>query len=72
MTTFHAAVVHPDQSVTYCGEVDQAHVDTVRALAEIDTVPRFNREHPSRPGSVFVLHDAERRRTLPGATAQRL
>ncbi|MCF1592369.1 peptidoglycan-binding domain-containing protein [Streptomyces muensis] len=57
MTIFHAAVVHPDQSVTYCGEVDQAHVDTARALAEIETVPRFTREHPSRPGSVFVLRD---------------
>ncbi|WP_333745669.1 peptidoglycan-binding domain-containing protein [Streptomyces sp. IBSBF 2950] len=57
MTTFHAAVVHPDQSVTYCGEVDQAHVDTARAIAALDTAPRSSLEHPSRPGSVFVLRD---------------
>lgn len=55
MTTFHAAIVHPDQSVTYCGEVDQDHVDTVRAVAAIEDVPRFVKEHPRQPGTFFVL-----------------
>lgn len=57
MTTFHAAIVHPDQSVSYCGEVDQAHVDEARAIAEIASTPRFVAEHPRRPGSVFVLRE---------------
>jgi len=57
MTTFHAAIVHPDQSVTYCGEVSQKHVDEARAIAAIESTPRFAREHPSRPGSVFVLRE---------------
>jgi hypothetical protein len=55
-TTFHAAIVHPDQTVTYCGEVDQGHVDTVRALAALDDVPRFVKDHPRQPGTLFVLH----------------
>jgi hypothetical protein len=57
MPTFHAAVVHPDQTVTYCGTVDEGHVDTVRAIAAIESTPRFTREHPSRPGAVFVLRE---------------
>ncbi|WP_405673289.1 peptidoglycan-binding domain-containing protein [Streptomyces sp. NBC_01530] len=55
MTTFHAAIVHADQTVTYCGEVDQAHADTVRALAAIEDLPRFVKEHPRQPGAFFVL-----------------
>ncbi|MFZ3475366.1 peptidoglycan-binding protein [Streptomyces sp. 4.24] len=55
MTSFHAAIVHPDQTVTYCGEVDTAHVETARAIAQLDTTPRFTREHARRPGSLFVL-----------------
>ncbi|MFB7545095.1 MULTISPECIES: peptidoglycan-binding protein LysM [Streptomyces] len=57
MTSFHAAIVHPDQTVTYCGEVDQARVDEARAIAGIDTAPRFVAEHPRRPGSVFILRE---------------
>jgi hypothetical protein len=55
MATFHAAIVHPDQTVTYCGEVDQDHVDTVRAVAAIEDVPRFVKENPRTPGAFFVL-----------------
>ncbi|MEU3399496.1 peptidoglycan-binding protein LysM [Streptomyces filamentosus] len=57
MTSFHAAIVHPDQSVTYCGQVDQAHVDEARAIAQLDHTPRFTREPSSRPGSLFVLRE---------------
>jgi hypothetical protein len=57
MATFHAAIVHPDQSVTYCGEVDQDHVDEVRALAAIEDVPRFVKESPRTPGAFFVLRE---------------
>jgi hypothetical protein len=59
MTTFHAAIVHPDQTVTYCGEVDQDHVETVRALAGLEDVPRFVKEHPRQDGSFFVLRPDE-------------
>jgi hypothetical protein len=55
MATYYAAIVHPDQSVTYCGEVDQGHVDTVRAVAAIEDVPRFVKGHPRQPGTFFVL-----------------
>ncbi|MFG3336993.1 peptidoglycan-binding protein [Streptomyces tendae] len=57
MSAFHAAIVHPDQSVTYCGEVTQDHLDHVRAIAAADTSPRFTVEHPSRPGALFVLRE---------------
>ncbi|MCZ0983958.1 peptidoglycan-binding protein LysM [Streptomyces diastatochromogenes] len=57
MTSFHAAIVHPDQSVTYCGQVDQDHVDQARAIAQLDTSPRFLREPASQPGSVYVLRE---------------
>lgn len=57
MTIYHAAVVHPDQSVTYYGEVDQPHVDEVRAIAAIESTPRFVVEHQRRPGSLFVLRE---------------
>ncbi|MER5302138.1 peptidoglycan-binding protein LysM [Streptomyces lasiicapitis] len=55
MSSFHAAIVHPDQSVTYCGQVDQAHVEHARAIAQLDSAPREAREHPGRPGPLFVL-----------------
>jgi len=57
MATFHAAIVHPDQTVTYCGEVDQDHVDTVLAVAAIEDVPRFVKENPRTPGAFFVLRE---------------
>ncbi|MFI6979304.1 hypothetical protein ACIBSV_12060 [Embleya sp. NPDC050154] len=58
MTTYHAAVVHPgDLPDTYCGTVDQAHVDTVRELAALEEVPRLLREHPHRPGEWYVLRE---------------
>ncbi|MFJ2780321.1 hypothetical protein ACIO5D_27540, partial [Kitasatospora sp. NPDC087315] len=57
MTEFHAAVVHPDGSTTYCGIVDQAHVDQVRAIAALDSSPRFLREHPRQPGALYVLRE---------------
>ncbi|MGW4685412.1 peptidoglycan-binding protein [Streptomyces sp. NPDC004244] len=57
MTSFHAAIVHPDRSTTYCGEVDEVHVATARAIALLDHTPRFVREHRNRPGSLFVLRD---------------
>ncbi|MFJ4010900.1 peptidoglycan-binding protein [Streptomyces sp. NPDC090026] len=57
MTGFHAAIVHPDQSVTYCGVVDPPHVDQARAIAAPDDAPRFVAEHPRHPGSVFVLRE---------------
>ncbi|MFH8294956.1 peptidoglycan-binding protein LysM [Streptomyces sp. NPDC018059] len=57
MPAFHAAIVHPDQSVTYCGEVDQAHVEQVRAIAADESTPRFTVEHSRHPGSLFVLRE---------------
>ncbi|WP_318200141.1 peptidoglycan-binding protein LysM [Streptomyces sp. SCL15-4] len=57
MTTFHAAVVRPDRSVVYCGEVSQAHVDEALAMAAVETAPRSAVRHPRRPGSVFVLRE---------------
>jgi len=55
MATYYAAIVHPDQTVTYCGEVDQDHIDTVRAVAAIEDVPRFVKEHPRQDGTFYVL-----------------
>lgn len=57
MTSFHAAVVHADQSVTYHGTVDTDHLRAVRALAALPATPRRVVEHPRRPGSVFVLRE---------------
>ncbi|MFF3765863.1 hypothetical protein ACFYYR_17485 [Streptomyces sp. NPDC001922] len=57
MTTFHAAVVHADRTVTYCGTVDEDHVDAVRAHAELAGAPRHVRDHPEQPGVMFVLRD---------------
>ncbi|MFE7837762.1 peptidoglycan-binding protein [Streptomyces sp. NPDC057474] len=55
MTSFHAAVVHADQSVTYYGTVDTRHLRAVRAMAALPSTPHRVVEHPRRPGSVFVL-----------------
>lgn len=57
MTSFHAATVHPDRSVTYCGEVGADQVAAARAIARLDHTPRLAREHPNRPGVLFVLRD---------------
>ncbi|UUU24948.1 peptidoglycan-binding domain-containing protein [Streptomyces sp. DSM 40750] len=80
MTSFHAAVVHADQSVTYCGTVDTHHLRAVRAMAALPFTPHRVVEHPRRPGSVFVLRedgdldwyepvDTERPRVRPRAPA---
>ena len=60
MTTFHAAVDHIDRDTlqttsTYCGIVDQAHVDEVRAIAALDTTERWVKEHPRIEGAFCVL-----------------
>ncbi|MFF6785457.1 peptidoglycan-binding protein [Streptomyces sp. NPDC012510] len=55
MRSFHAAVVHADRSVTYCGTVGTDHLRTVRAMAALPATPHHVVEHPGRPGSVFVL-----------------
>ncbi|MGW0841018.1 peptidoglycan-binding domain-containing protein [Streptomyces sp. NPDC002787] len=57
MTFFHAAVVHVDRSVTYCGTVDAHHLRLVRALAALPCTPHRVVESPRRPGSVFVLRE---------------
>lgn len=62
MTTFHAAVDHIDPdtletTTTYCGTVDQAHVDQVRAIAALDTTERWVKEHPRQEGAFCVLRD---------------
>lgn len=57
MTSYHAAIVHPDQTVTYCGQVDQPHVDQARAIAQLDAAPRHPREPATHPGSLFVLRE---------------
>lgn len=57
MSEFHAAILHPDESETYCGVVDQDHVDQVRALAALDEVPRVLRDHPRLSGAFYVLRE---------------
>lgn len=62
MTSYHVATDHLDPdtgqvTTTYLGTVDQAHVDKVRAIAELDDTPRFLREHPRQPGAFSVLRD---------------
>ncbi|MFG3244194.1 peptidoglycan-binding protein [Streptomyces sp. NPDC048157] len=62
MTTFHAAVDHIDPdtletTTTYCGIVDQDHVDQVRAIASLDTTERWVKEHPRQEGAFCVLRD---------------
>jgi hypothetical protein len=52
---YDAAVIHPDQTITYCGVVAQEHIDTVRALAALEDVPRHVKEDPRTPGGFFVL-----------------
>lgn len=56
-TAWHAAIVHADQSETYCGTVGQQHVEQVRELADLDSVERHVREHPRQAGSFFVFRD---------------
>ncbi|BCK73996.1 hypothetical protein Srufu_079490 (plasmid) [Streptomyces libani subsp. rufus] len=62
MTEYHVAVdsLHPETgetTTTYLGTVDQAHVDAVRAIADLDDSPRFAKEHPRQAGSFCVLRD---------------
>jgi len=62
VTDFHVAVDHLDPdtltvSSTYLGTVDQAHVDEVRAIADLDTTDRWVKEHPRQPGAFAVLRD---------------
>jgi LysM repeat protein len=62
VTTFHAAVDHIDPATletttTYCGIVDQDHVDQVRAIAALDTTERWAKEHPRLEGAFCVLRD---------------
>ena len=62
MTTFHAAVDHIDPdtletTTTYCGTVDQDHVDQVRAIANLDDTERHVLEHPRLHGAFMVLRE---------------
>jgi LysM repeat protein len=62
VTTFHAAVDHIDPATletttTYCGTVDQNHVDQVRAIAALPDAERFVKEHPRLEGAFCVLRD---------------
>ena len=54
MTTYHAAIVHPDQNVTYCGTVDQEHVDIARQIARMEGTPRVAITSPRCPQSLFI------------------
>nr|ACX85559.1 pCQ3_58 [Streptomyces sp. W9] len=60
MTTWHVAVDHVEDdhiTTTYYGTCDQAHVDEVRAIADLDESGRIVREHPRTPGAFCVLRD---------------
>lgn len=67
MTEYHVAIDHltgpdddsPEQQVesTYLGTVDQAHVDQVKAIAELEDSPRFLKGHPHIEGAFVVLRD---------------
>jgi hypothetical protein len=57
MPSFHAAVIHPDQSVTYSGTVDHLQLRAVRAFAALPTTPRHVVEDVRHPGTVFVLRE---------------
>lgn len=64
MTTFHVAVDHIDPgddtltpTTTYLGTVDQAHVDKVRAIAELPDSERWVKDHPRLDGAFCVLRD---------------
>lgn len=59
---YHVAVDHLDPEsgqvlTAYLGTVDQAHVDQMRAIAEMDDTGRVLREHPRQPGAFMVLRD---------------
>lgn len=66
-TEYHVAIDHlespnpdtPEQKLetTYLGTVDQAHVDEVRAIAELKDSGRFVKEHPHIEGAFCVLRD---------------
>lgn len=65
MTEYHVAIDHlaspdPDTTeqqvqTTYLGVVDQAHVDEVRAIAELPDSERWVKEHPRLEGAFMVL-----------------
>jgi hypothetical protein len=66
MTEYHVAIDHPESpdpdspvqiDTTYLGVVDQAHVDEVRAIAELEDSPRFVKDHPHIDGAFCVLRD---------------
>lgn len=62
MSTFHVAVDHIDSATqtvttTYFGTCDQAHIDEVRAIADLDESGRLVREHPRTEGAFCVLRD---------------
>lgn len=64
MTTFHVAVDHIDPgddtltpTTTYLGTVDQAHVDEVRAIAELPDSERWVKNHLRLDGAFCVLRD---------------
>ncbi len=60
MTTWHVAVDHVEDdhiTTTYFGTCDQAHVDEVRAIADLDESGRIVREHPRTEGAFCVLRD---------------
>ncbi|MER6860737.1 peptidoglycan-binding protein [Streptomyces pilosus] len=60
MTTWHVAVDHVEDdhiTTTYFGTCDQAHIDEVRAIADLDESGRIVREHPRTPGAFCVLRD---------------
>ncbi|MER7901623.1 peptidoglycan-binding protein LysM [Streptomyces sp. NPDC096046] len=57
MPLYHAAVIHPDQSVTYHGTIDERHLKVARAIAALPSAARHIVEHPRHPGSVFVLRE---------------
>ncbi|WP_338058819.1 peptidoglycan-binding protein [Streptomyces seoulensis] len=62
MTAFHVAIDHLDAdsgqvTTTYHGTCTQEHVDEVRAIAALDTSPRFVRDHPHVEGAFMVLRD---------------
>ena len=66
MTEYHVAIDHPESpdqgspvtvTTTDLGVVDQAHVDEVRAIADLEDTPRFVKEHPHVDGAFMVLRD---------------
>lgn len=61
---YHVAVDHlqvtgeqTELTTTYLGTVDQAHVDAVRAIADLPDTERWVREHPRLEGAFMVLRD---------------